>query len=207
VFSHVKVGVDPTTCDENDLNCTTVVSGGHLRRVEGTRSTPVPGTPPAFLVAVSGRRVAAVVAFARGLEPFTTHGPNRLVELRDLVTGRRLSSFTPEGTVRAIALTRFSTYVLVEGSDNSRWIERHRQDGRLVDSTPVGSSAADELSASPWGVVFRDRAAIRFLSVRGGAVRTVAVARSVPVGVSIESNRIVWAERWRGRSYIRALWL
>jgi hypothetical protein len=207
VFSRIEVGVDPGTCDENELNCTAVVTGGHLSRVAGGRATPVPSTPPAFLVAVSGRRVAAVVAYGRRLEPLATYGPNRPIEVRDTVTGRFLAAFTPEGTVRAVALAPSYVAVLVEGPDETRHVQLYALDGQALRATRVASRAADQLSASPWGVVVHDGKTIRLVDARSGAVRIVAVARSVPVGVSIESNRIVWAERWRGRSYIRALWL
>ena len=206
VMSTVEVGVDPGTCDSEGLNCTPVVRGGRLWRVLG-RDRVVPGAAlPAFLLTVSGRRVGAVVAFASGVERLARLGPGRPVEIRDVESGRRSARFVPRGTVRALALTPTFLAVLV-GNDDGRRIERYSVDGRLLSTTQIPATSADDLGASPSTVVFRVGRTIQALDVRSGSVRSVATARSQPVGLSIESNRVMWAERVRGRSLVRALWL
>jgi hypothetical protein len=206
VFSTVEVGVDAATCDENGLDCTPVVRGGGVWRIVGGRRLAVPGAPPAFLVAASGGRFAAVEAFATPGEPVARLGPGRAVEIRDAVTSGRSARFVPEGTARVLALAPAYAAVLMASGD-ARRIERYALDGRRLSSTPVPAAVADELGASRSAVVFRVGTSIRALDVRSGAVRTVAVARSRPVGLSIESNRVMWAERVGGRSVVRALWL
>lgn len=206
VYSTVEVGVDPVTCDSEGFGCTPIVRGGRIRRVLGGRVVASPVTTPAFLLAASGRRIALVVAFASPGERFARLGPDRAVELRDVVTGRRTGRFVPDGTVRALALAPTYAAVLV-ADDRGRRIERYSLDGRRRSATNVPATAADELGASGSAVVFGVGRSIRVLDVRLGTVRTVATARSRPVGLSIESNRVMWAERAGGRSFVRALWL
>jgi len=206
VYSTVEVGVDPATCDSDGFGCTPIVRGGRLWRVAGRSRVASPAAVPAFLLAASGRRVGAVVAFARAGERFARLGPDRPVEIRDVVTGRRSARFVPAGTVRALALAPTYLAVLV-ASGAGRRVERYSVDGRPLSTTTVPQTTADELGASPSAVVFRVARTIRALDVRSGTVQTVASARSRPVGLSIESNRIIWAERVHGRSAVRALWL
>jgi len=205
VYSTVEVGVDPATCDSEGFGCTPIVSGGRVWRVARGGAVASPVRSPAFLLAASGRRIALVVAFASSGERFARLGPDRAVELRDVATGRRTARFVPDGTVRALALAPTYAAVLVAG--DRRRIERWSLDGRRLSARDVPATAADELGASGSAVVFRVGRSIRALDVRSGTVRPVATARSFPVGLSIESNRVMWAERVRGRSLVRALWL
>jgi hypothetical protein len=206
VFSTVEVGFDPATCDDEGLQCTPVVRGGGVWRIVGGRRLAVAGASPAFLLAAAGRCLAGVAASARPLEPLARLGPDRLVEVREVASGRLVGRLMPSGTVRALTLARMYAAVLV-ADDGRRRIERYALDGHKLSSTTVPAAAADELGASRSTIVFRVGRSIRALDVLRGSVRTVAMARSRPVGLSIESNRVMWAERVGGRSVVRALWL
>jgi hypothetical protein len=69
------------------------------------------------------------------------------------------------------------------------------------------SGSVERVSASSYGVVFGLGRSIRVVNAYTGRSRTVATTRAAPVGVSIETNRVVWAERVGSRRLIRALWL
>jgi hypothetical protein len=129
-----------------------------------------------------------------------------MVEVRDAVSGRLLSRATPEGTVRALALAPTYFALLVDTPSGRRLERRSAATGALLGSTPIGRDV-ERISASSSGVVFATRRATRLVDARTGRVRTIATARSTPVSVSIESNRVVWAERAGPRRVIRALWL
>ena len=202
VLSSVRVGVDSSTCDPEGFSCTPVVEGGRVWRVVGARRVAVPGTPPTFLLAAWQRRIALVAAD----RTFVRQRAGRAVEVRDAVTGRLVSRATPVGKVQALALAPTYVALLVGGDEGLRIERRSAETGARLGSTRVDSSV-ERISASRPGVVFSVGRSIRLLDARTGRVRKIATARAEPVGVSIESNRVVWAERLGERRFIRALWL
>jgi hypothetical protein len=201
-YSSVTVGVDPSTCNSEGFRCKPVVEGGQVWRVSGSRRAAVPGTPPTFLLAAWQRRIALVAAD----RTFVRRRVGRAVEVRDAISGRLVSRATPEGTVRALALA--PTYVaLLIDTRGGRVVERRSAaTGALLGSTRIGRDV-ERISASSSGVVFATGRSIRLVDARTGRPRAVASTRAKPVGVSIESNRVVWAERVGPRRLIRALWL
>jgi hypothetical protein len=130
----------------------------------------------------------------------------RSVEVRDSVTGRLVSSSTPSGKVQALALASRYVALLVGGPTGRRIERRSAATGALLGTTRVPQSVK-RISASPYGVVFSVGRSLRVVDARTGRSRTVATRRVAPVGVSIEANRVVWAERVGARRLIRALWL
>ena len=125
------------------------------------------------------------------------------VELRDTVTGRLVRRFVIDGHARALALGADYVASLVDHGGSLR-LEVHDLNGRLRRAVAVPVSVRT-LSASGLNVVFAAGRAIRRLAVRTGAVSTLATARRVPVGPTIEGNRVVWAENGRGVARIRAV--
>lgn len=199
VFSSVSVDVDPSTCDPDGFVCRPVIAGGRVWRVVGSRRVAVPGTPPTFLLAAWQRRIALVAAEGA----FIRRRAGRAVEVRHSFTGRLVSRVVPDGTVRALALAPTYVALLLDGRGGRMIARRSAAMGALLGSTPTRRDV-EHLSASSRGVVFSADRSIRFVDARTGRVRTIARARAKPVGVSIESNRVVWAERVGRRSYIRA---
>ena len=201
VFSSVRVRVDPPTCDPGGGEiCGNVVEGGRVWRVVGARRVAVPNAPTSFLLAAWRGRIALVAAD----DVFARRRAGRAVEVRHAVTGRLVSRSTPVGTVRALALAPRYVALLVAGPAGRRIERRSAATGALLGTTPV-SRSVKRISASPSGVVFSVGRLIRIVDSRTGRPRTVATRRSTPVGVSIESNRVVWAERIGSQRLIRAL--
>ena len=182
--------------------CETPVVGGGLARVAGRATVPVPGAPPAVLVAVSGRHAALVPAAQGGESP--SAAPGGPVEIRDATTGALVASFAPAGLVTAVALSSRLAAVLVEtpGGTSIEWYDP-------VTGAPLGSlaapGAAPSLSAFGELVVFRSGRNVRLLDAAAGTARLLARAAATPIGLSIEGGRVAWAENVRGRGRVRAV--
>lgn len=192
------------TCIDPGTPCAYFVDSGRVKRVVGKRARRVPNFPPVVRLAVSGRRVALIVAAheATSGDP----SPSGLVEVRDAITGNRVAGFTVDTTPIDIALGPTIVAVLVRrrGQPLSNGLVIERRSGRtgaVIGSTAVPRSATD-LSISGRRVVFRAGRSIRLLDALTGSLRELAVARSTPVGLSAEGRWAVWAERFRGRSRI-----
>jgi hypothetical protein len=202
VFSSIRVGIDPATCDPEGFRCARVVEGGRVWRVVGARRVAVPDAPPSYLLAAWQRRIALVAAD----DVFARRRAGRSVEVRDAVTGRLVSRSVPAGTVQALALAPTYVALLVDGPSGRRIERRSAATGALLGSTRV-SRSVERISASSYGVVFGLGRSIRTVDTHTGRARTLATTRAAPVGVSIETNRVVWAERVGSSRLIRALWL
>ena len=197
VYSVINVSI-PDTCIDPGRPCYFELTGGRVMRVVGRTARRVRGAPAALALAVSGRRIALVVA-RRGRSMQSLTLPSRAVQIRDLATGasRRLEAAAP---VREIALTPSVVAVLTSGATGTR-IERFAASREVaLGRTRVATNASD-LSASPFGIVYRTGRTIRTL----GRARPLAVAAATPIGLSIDGRRVVWAENVRGRGRIRTL--
>ena len=182
--------------------CETPVVGGGLARVVGRATVPVPGAPPAVLVAVSGRNAALVPAAQGGESP--SAAPGGPVEIRNATTGALVASFSPAGLVTAVALSSRLAAVLVETAGGTR-IEWYA----TATGAPLGSKAAAGaaplLSASGDLIVFRTGRKIRLLDTAGGTTRVLATAAATPIGLSIEGRRVAWAESVADHGQVRAV--
>ncbi len=210
VFALVRVSVKgPTDCDVNDT-CIPYVSGGGLRRIVGNGSVKVPGAPPAVAVDTDGTRVALLPAGVGGPIPRAAVGAK--VELRNVKTGKLLAMLVPgAGTVRALAVGGRIVYALVIHAGTPR-LERFAAGGRLLSTVRLPAGTASELDASADYVVFRTGKVVRALREREGApITVVTAAKSTPIGLSISSKRVAWAEnvsvggKLRGRIQALAL--
>jgi Tol biopolymer transport system component len=147
------------------------------------------------------RRVSPVDGKVQKIAPV----PRSPVEVRRTAAGRVVSRFVIEGHVRALALGPDYVASVIDHSGSLR-LEVHDLNGRLRKAVAVPASVRT-LSASSLTVVFAAGRAIRRLDVRTGAVSTLATARRLPVGPTIEGKRAVWAENGRGVATIRAVTL
>lgn len=78
--------------------------------------------------------------------------------------------------------------------------------GALVSSVSVPRTTAPDLAATADGiVVFPVGREIRAFDVRTGAIRTIAIARTSPLGLSIDGRRVAWVENQRRRGVIKAV--
>jgi hypothetical protein len=77
--------------------------------------------------------------------------------------------------------------------------------GALSGSVPVPEGTSPELSAGATLIVFHVGRSIRSVDVTSNRVRTLARAASTPIGLSVEGDRVAWAENVKGRGRIRDL--
>lgn len=173
------------------------VTGSPVRRVAAGQ-VAVPSAPPAFAIAVAGRRLAVIPAersdtITRILPQAVPSGP---VEIRDAISGTLVTSFSPRGLVSAVALSGDVAVVLVRDVVEPR-IERYSAvTGSLIESLPAFPLVANELAASGNTFAWRiGRDIFAFNWVTRQQVRAVAAA--TPVGLSLEGSRLAWAENVR----------
>lgn len=185
------------------------VLGGGVSFVTGQFSQPpISGIPAPILLAFSGHQLAVAPAASPLFTDFgdaprvAEDGPvqvyrfDRQVEL--------VSSVTPRGSVRAIALDVSRLAVLVERPDGTKALERYDpRNGTLVSTTPVPRATASGLGLSSAGVVYRVGSKIYLLA--RGAPKLVWKARGTPIGLSIERKRIAWAVDLKGHGRVVAL--
>ncbi len=192
------------TCIEPGTPCSYFVNSERVKRVVGKAANRVPHVRPAVKLAVSGRRIALIVAAHETPDPDPT--PSGLVEVRDAITGTRVSGFTVESTALDVALGPNIVAVLVRRIHQplvrGLVVEcRAARNGALISDTAV-SEKATALSISGGDVVFRVGRSIRLLDAVTGDVRELAIAKSAPIGLSADGHWAVWGERFRGRARI-----
>ena len=95
-----------------------------------------------LLLAASSGRIAA--------------GPGGLVEIRNATSGSLIASFTPAGTIKALALDGGLVAVLLEGPGGGKRIERYNAGtGAFIASTSISRAAAAELDIAGNRIVLR----------------------------------------------------
>jgi hypothetical protein len=189
-------------------SCDMKISGGGVYRVVGRKEPQlVPNTEAAVQVAASGSTVAYVPAASAGANGVPVAAADLPVELVDVRTGRRIARVSPEGTPIAIALAS-QMLVLLERTPAGLTLAWYSTTtGSLVGSVAVPENTLPELSTNDQQAVFRIGRFIHVLTFATGHSRTVAQTVGTPVGVSLEGNRLAWAENVKGRGRIRALYL
>lgn len=177
--------------------------GGSLWRVDNSGKHRVPGAGGAAALSVAGGNVAAVPIEALDASGKGGPPPGLSITVRNVSTGRLINDFKPSGVPREVALTRTYVAVLVERGTRRR-VEVRDLDGALLRSLPV-PRRAEKLSASGDRIVYAVGPVIYSINARRFTISRVYRATSVPVGLSIVGERILWAETARGRSAVRAL--
>ena len=120
--------------------------------------------------------------------------------------GTLISRFMPTGEPLAIAVTTRFAAVLTRQGQGRRIEVYDSTSGARLRSVRVPKTAAS-LSASDQTIVFRTGRTIWALSGTTRKQRILAIAKSKPIGLSIDGRRIAWAESGKKRSHIRALFL
>ncbi len=196
-------------CDV-EWNCRRLDVEGGIKRVT-TGTADVAGLPSPFLLATSAGRIALVPAKTPRF--FPDIGPPRAAEYAPVqvydLAGHLLSSFTPDGTPRAIALAWPRLALLFEFVDGRRQIEL--RDARTGGYWDVGGEASmtrvpptvNRVAVGTPGAVYAIGNAVYLL--RGQKPQLVARAGGTPIGLSIEGRRIAWAENVHGKGRIRTL--
>ena len=190
VYGITNVGGVGPCGDHEDWSCTSVVSGGSVKRVTDTGAVTVPGAPPPFILASSGRRIALVVAESASSSGFPGPGSPAHVEVMSAMTGAHVGSFATLGKPYAIAYSTSAVGVLTSVSGEKQ-IEFYSPTGERIRSVVVPAGAED-LSMAGARAVFRV----------GKSIRTVGV-RTIPIGLSIEGKRVAWAENVKKHRVLR----
>ncbi|HSC51494.1 MAG TPA: hypothetical protein VLD16_14625 [Gaiellaceae bacterium] len=210
---------DSEACDYHGFD--RVVGGGGVELVgEPPAPTPIPNVPapvPAFY----GR--GGVPAFTRQLS--VSQGHVAVLGTPDVIAGDAygpllpgpaengpVSTYTlggtlvsrvfPPGTVREVALSWPHLAVLVRRRDGSQLLAWYDA-ARGARETYVGvPQAASDIALGPPGIVFRIGNGI--YSAGDGAYQLLWLAKTSPVGLSIEGRRVAWGVNSNGLSRIVA---
>jgi hypothetical protein len=196
VFSTVEKSSVPGTCDEDGFNCRVAVSGGRVWRIVGRGRTAVRGSPPAWLLAASAGSVALVSAFEADAR--------RTIEIRRVVTGRRVTRFRTSRAVDALAFSGRFVAALLTPVERRRGVEIFdAATGAPVRAATVSSSVRT-ISLSGRRLAYRAGRAVRVLDVVSGRNTLIALTGfgSAP---AIEGNRVVWGVRSGPRYAVRAI--
>jgi hypothetical protein len=189
-------------------SCQMKLAGGGVYRVAGRNDpTLIPNTRPAVAVAVSGSTLAYVPAAEPGPRGRPLPAPNGPIEIVDVDTGDSIAHISPQGTPLAIALQPHVLVALERTAKGLKLAWYSPTTGTSSGSVPVPAGTAPELSANDQIAVFRIGRFLHVLTLATGHSRTVAQTVGQPIGVSLEGNRLAWAENVRGRGRIRALYL
>jgi hypothetical protein len=187
-----------STCG-NGGPCRWQLASGRIVRIAGTRPVTARGLPPAALIAAANGRIALVEparSAASGGQSFDwpRAARNGRVEIRNTGTAALVTSFSPQGTVRAVALSASRAVVLVEAGDAFR-IEWYDSDsGARLGAAPVPRSTAPWVATDGRFVAFSAGNTVRVLDMETDVQRIVSRATSEPVGLSVREGRLVWGE-------------
>ena len=202
--------VDEAGCLAGTATCRLSVTGGGVYRIDG-RQPPqlVPGTERDGAVAVAAS--AGAVAYVRAApkvgplgQPFASaEDPISVVDAR---TGTLLTEVVPRGAPLAIALTPTLLATLERTPLGLRVAWYERGPGPTTGgSVPVSAKASPELAADDRWIVYRVGRTIRGIELPTQRVRTLARAAAQPIGLSVEGNRLAWAENLPHSARIRIL--
>lgn len=187
--------------------CSLHVTGFPVRTVVGGVRRSLGGTPPAAAIAASTGRIAVVPAdrseiegCCAGIEPHPV--ANDPVQIRSARTGALIAKFSPHGTVLDVALSAATVAVITQDVGTQRVERFSATTGAPIRSTAVAGAPVD-LSAAGTTVVYRTGRTILSLTGASDTPRHVATATATPIGLSIESRRVAWAENVRIGDRIR----
>jgi hypothetical protein len=182
-------------------------AGGVYRVVGRPPATLIHGTRPAVAVAVSGSTLAYVPAAGLNDRGRPVAAADQPIEIVDANNGNSIAHVSPGGTPVAIALTGTMLVTLERTPNGLKLAWYSAANGTSIGSVPVPSGTALELSANDQVAVFRTGRFLHALTFATSHSRTVAQTVGRPIGVSIEGNRLAWAENIKGRGRIRALYI
>ena len=199
--------VDEIACLSSG-DCAMKIAGGGVYRVVGReRPVLVPNTRPAVEVAVSGSTVAYVPAAEAGARGVPLAAADIPVELVDVRTGALVARVSPEGTPVAMALAPHMLVMLERTPSGLKLAWYSATTGTGIGSVAVPPATVPELSANDQVAVFRIGRFLHVLTFATSHSRTVAETVGTPIGVSLEGNRLAWAENVKGRGRIRAFYV
>jgi hypothetical protein len=185
-YATIEIGADHCGSD----SCHNVLESGSVTGVDPGSGKPavLPGIPASVALAVAGRTIAVVPALP-GEAPNGSAVGDRAVELYDAAHSTRLTRIDVDAQVADLALSSTTVAVLLRDARGDRIALFDSPTGQPETTWPVRPGTAD-LSISGSHVVYRTGHAIRLL----GRARPLATAAGTLVALSVEGDRVAWAE-------------
>lgn len=146
-----------------------------------------------------------------GLRPLTytvPWGSATVGELRN-ATGHRVSSFEAPGGPAGVAIAGAKVAVGTQDRGGKGFLTVFAATtGKRLRSVSLAGPAPVVVGANARWVVFRTGArTIRAFDLRTSTSSILAVARAVPIGLSVSGRRVAWAENLGSQAQVRALLL
>jgi hypothetical protein len=204
-YSSVDVEyVDPLACGSGG-SCKKKVAGGGIDLVTAGQKSSLPKAAPALSLAVSNGRIAYIRAttVAKNGSPASSSGAT--VPVLDVSNGTVVSQAKPVGVPLAIGL---SAHVLAVLSRNVHFLRLSWYDpatGRKLGGIGVPVGTAPALAVSDQDVVFRFGRNLRALVLATRHVHPLGKTATNYLGLSLDNDRLVWAENHKTSGAIRAL--
>lgn len=197
VYAWYRVVVNDECGDGGE--CRWEVTGGSVRRVLRGRDVAVRGAGPAVRVSTNGPSLALVRASGEASDKGLPL-ERKDVEVRDVETGRLISSFRTEDNVLDIALGGKIVAVLLAAP--RRIVRYDARTGQKLGAKPVSPQVVG-LDAGGFLLVYAAERRIYVMELVTGQV-TAFRARSRPIGLSVDDQRVTWAENSRGVGVVRS---
>jgi hypothetical protein len=196
--------VDQVACLSGG-SCLLKVAGGAIHRIVGRRNPIVRNTGPAVAVAVAAGRVAYIPARGIGTQGLPTASRGAPVPVRSARTGEIVTRIGPSGLPVGIALAAHVLALLERSGERTIIAWYDPVHGTRLGSLRVPRGTSPRIAASDRMIVYSVRRVLHAIDVAPDRVRTLLTTAAAPVGLSVEGNRILWAENLAGRGRIRSL--
>ena len=197
---------DEAGCLAGTDTCDMMIVSGGVYRLDGWHPKLVYDRA-AVTLAASDNTIAIVPTDSVTKEGKPVAGADLPIIVVNAKTGAQISSFSPQGTPVAIALSAHVLATIERTPIGSRIAWYNPLTGSAIGSAPIATAAAPELTVSDKYVVFRIGRSIRSIDIATGRIRTIARAAATPIGLSLVGTRLAWAEDLKnGTARIRALY-
>jgi hypothetical protein len=198
--------VDQVACLSGG-SCRLKIAGGGVRLVVGRRNPLIPGTGPAVAVAASSGTIAYIPAAGVGKNGLPVASSAVSVPVRSAQGGALLAQVEPQGLPVGIALAPHLLALVERGAGETDIDWYDPASGKQLGSARVPRSTSSHLSANDQVIVYRVGRTVRAIDVATATTRTLVTAPTKPVGLSLDGDRLFWAENIHGKGRIRSLGL
>ena len=203
MLAYTKVTIAGPDCQT--APCPVRISGGETVRIVKGKRRSVPNTKGGIEIAAgSGHFVLLppTKTSQNGGRPFA--GPGTAISVRENVSGKMIGVLSPPGLVSELALSG-TTAVALTADGGRRAIELYNlKTLRFVGDSVVPFPARDVSISTSGMIVYRVNSQIWSIDPSGRR-RLLVKAPTTPIGLSIEGNRVAWAENESGVGRIRTL--
>lgn len=197
---------DEAGCLAGTDTCDMMIVSGGVYRLDGWHPKLVYDRA-AIALAASQNTIAIVPTDSVTKNGQPVAGADLPIIVVNAKTGAQISSFSPQGTPVAIALSAHVLATIERTPIGTRIAWYNPLTGSAIGSAPVATAAAPELTVSDKYVVFRIGRSIRSIDIATGQIRTLARAAATPIGLSLVGTRLAWAEDLKnGTARVRALY-